>query len=248
MHAYRTRIAGDILCEFLPPKKPSNDVIIIAPGMPSMPNAGRLLRFLHKKNYWGFFVRYRGTWESAGQFLTQEPTQDILDIVEALQHPFHDIWNKQPFHIQTPRINVIGISFGGPAALLSSSDPRIHKGIAIAGVSDWRIQSDDEPLPLLKTLTQEAFGQGYRFDDRDWAKLGQDDFYNPATNKQRIDPKKIYCIHSTDDTIVPIEGTRQFLQKTQAASYILNKGGHLSKRAIMRWRIWRNIHRFIQRG
>ena len=68
---FRTRFKHQIVAEFLPPTRPrkKQKVIILCDGMPSMPRKQALMEFLAAKGYWVFYPRYRGSWESGGQFL-----------------------------------------------------------------------------------------------------------------------------------------------------------------------------------
>ena len=59
MHAKRTIFKNEILCEFFPPEKPSNNVMVFAPGMPGLPSSKRAA-IAAKHGYWGITLRYRG--------------------------------------------------------------------------------------------------------------------------------------------------------------------------------------------
>jgi len=52
--------------------------------MPSIPSKQPLMEFLSRNGYWVIYPRYRGAWESAGQFLEKSPHEDILDIIADL--------------------------------------------------------------------------------------------------------------------------------------------------------------------
>src|SRR5947209_9679933 len=83
---FRTRFKKEIVAEFLPPTRPGKleRVIILCDGMPSIPRKQSLVEFLSGKGYWVFYPRWRGSWESGGQFLEKSPHLDILDIVSEL--------------------------------------------------------------------------------------------------------------------------------------------------------------------
>jgi hypothetical protein len=71
----------DIVTEFLPPARTGKRqrAIILCDGMPSIPRKQPLAEFLSAKGYWVFYPRYRGAWESGGEFLARSPHLDILD-------------------------------------------------------------------------------------------------------------------------------------------------------------------------
>jgi hypothetical protein len=72
---FRTRFRQQIVAEFLPPKRQGRKqrVIILCDGMPSIPRKQLLSEFLAVKGFWVIYPRYRGTWESDGQFLERSP-------------------------------------------------------------------------------------------------------------------------------------------------------------------------------
>jgi hypothetical protein len=80
---FRPRFKKEIVVEFLPPARPGKRqrVIILCDGMPSIPRKQALVEYLSTKGYWVFYPRWRGAWESGGQFLERSPHEDILDVV-----------------------------------------------------------------------------------------------------------------------------------------------------------------------
>jgi hypothetical protein len=48
--------------------------------MPSIPTKQPLVEFLSKKGYWVFYPRWRGAWESGGQFLQRSPHEEMRSI------------------------------------------------------------------------------------------------------------------------------------------------------------------------
>src|SRR3989344_658233 len=130
MHAFRTRFKKDIVAEFLPPRRPSKKVIIFAGGMPSVPaNGSRLVEFFSKKGFWVFYPRYRGTWESSGKFLNISPEQDVIDVINQLPKGFRSAWDGKVYRVIPKELYVVGVSFGGPAAILAIRDPRVTNAI-----------------------------------------------------------------------------------------------------------------------
>jgi len=143
---FRTRFNKEIVAEFLPPDRSSKQqkVIILCDGMPSMPRKQPLVEYLSAKGYWVFYPRWRGAWESGGQFLERSPHQDILDIVGELPKGIRELAFGRTFHCSPDKIFVIGGSFGGAAAILSSLDRRINKVIANCPVVDWAILRQEQ--------------------------------------------------------------------------------------------------------
>src|SRR5271169_2690380 len=118
MQMLRTRFARDIVTEFLPPaRRKIQRVIILCDGMPSIPRKQPLAEFLSTKGYWVFYPRYRGGWESGGEFLQRSPHLDILDVIDGLQREIRELAFGKRFRVQADEVFVIGGSFGGTAAL-----------------------------------------------------------------------------------------------------------------------------------
>lgn len=234
-HPNRTTFAGEIITEFLAPERPSNKVVIFCDGMPGMPGNSKAQQHAAKRGYWSFFPRYRGTWESGGEFLSQSPTQDILDVVSSIQSgPFVDAWTGEEHTIEDPEFYVIGVSFGGPAAILSSLDPRVKKAVSISGVVDWveEEKSPDEPMSWLGPTVKKSFGKAYRFSDENWERLCRGEIYNPVNHKSELDASKVLLLHTKDDLVVLYEPVKEFADEVGCRLVTFKKGGHIGTAAV----------------
>lgn len=247
MYPHRTRFKKQIVTEFLPPAQPSNKVLIFCDGMPGLPGNAKVMHFFRKKGFWTFYPRYRGTWESDGQFLKHCPSKDILDVIDELDNgkEFESFADGEQFSIADPEIYVIGISFGGPAALLASLDDRVQKVITIAGVVDWTV---DKHMDWLRQFVAQGFGNGYRFEDSDWDKLSTGELYQPTVHVDAFDGKKILMIHATDDDVVPYAPTKQFAEQIGAELMTFKRGGHLSTGMIRRlsYFTYRTVRKYLK--
>ncbi len=145
---FRTRFKGEIVAEFLPPvrARKKQKVIILCDGMPSIPRKQALVEFLAGKGFWVVYPRYRGTWESGGEFLERSPHEDILDVVDELPKGLVEIAFGRRFPLTPDQIFVIGGSFGGAAAILASVDQRVNKVVANCPVTDWTILDRSEKV------------------------------------------------------------------------------------------------------
>ncbi|HUC02123.1 MAG TPA: alpha/beta fold hydrolase [Candidatus Paceibacterota bacterium] len=254
MYILRTRIKKDIICEFLPPaRRPrtggrgADKVIILCGGMPGYPGKrDALMQFLSKKGYWTFVPRYRGTWESGGSFLRISPHRDVLDVIAQLPRGFRDLWSGKLYTVRRPEIYLIGSSFGGPAAILASRDPRVRRAVAFSPVTDWRVETRSEPIEKMQHFTRDAFGNAYRGSARDWQKLKSGAFYNPAHEAASIDGAKLLVFHAKDDKIVYAKTSAAFARATGARLVLLPRGGHLSISHTMAPAFWKKIRLFLK--
>src|SRR5450755_3200666 len=247
---FRTRFAGDIVTEFLPPARPTKTarVIILCDGMPSIPHKQPLAEFLAAKGYWVFYPRYRGAWESGGEFLQRSPHLDILDVIDGLSKPFRELAFQRQFRVSHDQVFVIGGSFGGAAAILSSLDPRVKKVIANCPVVDWSIlareQKKETSNRSYAAYIRDAFGNGYRLSDKNWKKLSGGKFYNPMFHAGEVTASKVMMFHAQDDPCVPYRSVLEFARMTGAKLKLLRSGGHLSTDRIVQ-KYWRQIAQFF---
>jgi len=248
---FRTRFAREIVAEFLPPsrERKTQQLIILCDGMPSIPRKQPLAEFLSRNGFWVIYPRYRGAWESDGDFLARSPHEDILDILNELPAEITEVAFGQRFRLKPDRIFVIGGSFGGAAAILLSLDSRIHRVVANCPVVDWSILARAEKAETSKATyaeyIREAFGNAYRLSDANWTKLRVGDFYNPWTSRKQVDGSKLLMFHAMDDPNVPYECTRKFREITGARLKTLKRGGHISTDYITR-KYWPEIKRFFE--
>lgn len=247
MKILRTRFKKDIVCEFLPSYRPSRRVIILAGGMPGVPKAKKVMEFWAKKGFWVFFPRYRGTWESDGEFLRRSPHEDILDVIDELPKGFTDLWTGRHYTLNAKRLTlcVFGGSFGGPAAILCSRDPRVTKAIAFAPVIDWTAPSKDEPMGKLGKFLPTGFGNGYRFSKKNWLRLSRNEFYSPLKAADTIEGEKLLIFHARDDGSVLYSRTKAFASKTGAKLITLRTGGHFGFSKSIEPKIYRHIRKFL---
>lgn len=248
---FRTRFRKDIVAEFLPPsgRGRKDKVILLCDGMPSIPRKQPLVNFLSSKGYWVFYPRYRGAWESGGEFLEHSPHEDILHVIDELPKGFSELAFGQRFSLVPRRIFVMGGSFGGAAAILSSLDSRVNKVIANCPVVDWRILSEEQKLetsnPSYPDYLRRAFGCGYRLQDRNWEKLRRGNFFNPAFRADQITPSKVMIFHAVDDPYIPYQGVKDFALRIGVRLKTLRRGGHLRTEYVVQ-RYWAEIRRFLE--
>lgn len=249
---FRTRFAKDIVAEFLPPARPRKRqrVIILCDGMPGIPRKQLLSEWLAKKGYWVFYPRYRGAWESGGEFLVRSPHEDVLDVISGLQKPIRDAAFDQVFNVKPDEIFVIGGSFGGAAAILCSLDPRVKRVIANCPVVDWSIlrsalRAETTNRSYVAYL-HDAFGEAYRLSEKNWNKLHSGTFFNPIHHADEIDPSKIMIFHAKDDPSIPWRSVDNFAKRTGVKLKLFARGGH-GRTEFLVQKYWPEIKRFFER-
>ncbi len=243
----RTRFASDIVAEYLAPEKKSSKVIILCSGMPSYPGRrADLMQFFTKQGYWVIIPRYRGTWESDGEFLKKSPHEDVIDIMNGVEAGFTDLWSGNVVTIAKPKFYLLGGSFGGPAVILASRDARAVKVAAMSPVIDWTMQEKTvEPIDQLARFVPIAFGQAYRGKKDMWKKLSKGNFYSPIREAETVTGKKLIIIHAEDDNVVPFAPAENFAMKTGATFVKARTGGHMGIENFTEPRFWKKIKMFL---
>jgi dipeptidyl aminopeptidase/acylaminoacyl peptidase len=248
---FRARFKDQIVAEFLSPSRArkTQKLIILCDGMPSIPRKQSLSEFLAAKGFWVIYPRYRGAWESSGEFLERSPHEDILDIIDDLPRGMEEIAFGRRFRLWPDKIFIIGGSFGGAAAILASLDPRVSRAIANCPVVDWKILDRSEKVETRKEnyadYIREAFGNGYRLSDANWEKLRGGTFYNPWHHRDEITASKVMLFHAKDDPHVPYEGSEKFAEITGVKLKPLKRGGHVSTDYVVR-KYWAQIKKFFE--
>lgn len=247
---YRTRFKKEIVAEILPPAHTTKKqkVIIYCDGMPSIPTKQYLMRFLSKKGFFVIYPRYRGAWESDGEFLKKSPHEDILDVIDGLSKEIKENTFGKKFFNKPDEIFVIGGSFGGAASILASLDPRVKKVIANCPVVDWKILKNSEKKETSNksyvNYIKESFGNAYRINSKNWNKLNTGKFYNPMHHVKEITASKIMMFHAKDDPYVPWKTVDRFAKKTGVKLKLFKTGGHLSTPYIVQ-KYWKQIKKFF---
>ena len=204
-----------------------------------------LRQFFSKKEYWCFFPRYRGTWESHGRFLDHSLEYDLFAVIDGMQKRFKDYWTEENYKVHPKEVIIVGTSFGGAAALLASLDKRVKKVICISPVVDWVEEEKHEPLKDLYKLIRQAYGGVYRINKKNWDRLASGDFYNPVRHMKKYDPAKIMIFHAKDDDVVKYEPVERFAKTLKCRFVSLKKGGHLSSSILMSKKYYPRVARFL---
>jgi dipeptidyl aminopeptidase/acylaminoacyl peptidase len=229
MPLFRTRFNQDIVAEFTPPVgDDTGKVIILCDGMPSVPAKKQTVRFWAKRGFWVFHPRYRGSWESAGQFLAQSPVEDIKDVISGIHEPMKNPWDGKVYECDPEQVFVFGSSFGGTTALMASLDERVDAVVSLSPVIDWTVEMENEPLDWLRDAVRDSFGEAYRFTDEDWGKLQTGKFFNPVNHIEEMKGEKILIIHAKDDDLIPWKPVKRFSEDTESELVLRRGGGHLS--------------------
>jgi esterase/lipase len=245
----RTRFAKEIVAEVMIPEKQTGKVLIILGGMPSIPSKPETLEYFCKKGFLSIMPRYRGTWESEGVFLKNDPVQDIFDIVDEISSTsFSGVYNSFTNTINKVRINkiyVLGGSFGGTGALLASRHTKVRKVVALAPVIDWTYDSSAEPFSFFERFVPYAFGDAYRYKKDALKKLYANKIYSPLKDTSLCVGKKILIIHSKSDHVVAIDPVYSFIRDTEAELFEVRGDEHFGPSDATRVKFAKRVLAFL---
>lgn len=249
MHLLRTRLAGDIVAEFLPAIKQSNKVIFFCDGLPALPSKKNLLEFWAHRGYWVIHPRYRGTWESSGEFLVDTPDKDILDIIDDLEKmkKITSLWDNISYNISPQEFYIIGSSFGGATALMASRSAKIKKVACICPLIDWLAPSENGDFNKFNQFIKNAFGESYRFAPNAWEKMKTGNFFNPIKHLEEFRGNKIMLIQAADDLVCRPETAKIFAQKINCRLKMVKSGGHMSASIASKFRFYWPIKKFFNK-
>jgi hypothetical protein len=118
--------------------------------VPSIPRKQPLSEFLAAMGFWVIYPRYRGAWESGGEFLERSPHEDILDIINDLPRRMEEIACGRRFRLSPDKIFVAGGASGVRQQSLHPLDPRVSGVIANCPVVDWTILDRSEKIETRK--------------------------------------------------------------------------------------------------
>src|SRR3989344_3766251 len=242
----RTKFSSGIVAEFWKPNRESQKALIICDGAPGLHSKRDLGEFFARKGYWAFQFRYRGTWESEGEFLRQSPARDVDDVIHGIQKKFREAWTGATYHPSIKEMLILGVSFGGAAAILASQNSLVMKVIAIAPVVDWNKSTKEEPFSEFIRQIKDGYPGAYRCPKNNLYKLRTKNFYNPVDSVLTLDGKKIFLMCARDDHSVPYLPTKKLAQKIGATYVERARGGHLSGMIVTHPIIWKRIHKFLK--
>lgn len=249
---HRTRIGKDIVAEFaVPPTavlRKKGRIAILAKGVPGMPGSAGFLEFLAREGFYVICPRYRGTWESGGVFLKDDPTDDIEEVLNAFTKPLMSLYEGKEYALpKNPEVYIFASSFGGPAGFFLSMDARITRVFAYSPVVDWLAPMPKEPVKGFTQVTKTLYGEAYRFDPKGETKLLSGKFYNPACAPYEVDGGKVHIFHTKDDDIVSYGPVAVFAKRIGAQLTTYSKGGHGGSSSFMEERVWKKVKEEIER-
>ncbi len=230
MIIYRSKIK-DIIFEFSPSEE-NKGVVIICDGLPSVPKQKELMLDFSNRGFFVIYPRYRGTWESGGEFLKESPAEDIKDVINLIKTgKISELYAGKEFEIKNKNISLIGSSFGGAIALSLADNEDVSKIVVLSPVVDFSKHNDnnnEQNLIWLGDFIKKAFGQGYRFNDENWQKMTKGEIFNPLQKLDKEKSKKILILYDKSDESIDYNKIENYSSKNGIKTIEVQNIGHLS--------------------
>ena len=221
---------GDIFFEFLvyPDRR---DSIIILPGFPSSNVMDEIIYFLHEKGFNVFVPRYRGSYQSKGQFLRKNPIIDLINFIDQLKKgKAISLWDDSRISFETNQIFVFGGSFGGSMALaLTASSKEISKVVSVSPIWDFKKhnkQSNEQNLDKMTNFVKRAYKNLYRYQFNSLIQaMSKFKEFTPEyySNKLNI---PVLVFHDPEDKTVSINHSRDMKTAIKNMQIVESNTGH----------------------
>ncbi len=233
MYLYKSNHKG-ISFEFILPKKDSYDMVLILPGLPEYPRPKEFMEFLAKKGYGVLYLRYRGTFESEGKFLSDSPAYDVLEIIDMLskEKKITELYNNTDIKNNPKNLHIMASSFGASVALhLSKLTKKIKSYILIAPILDFKkhnVLHKEQNLENMERFLKKAFPNVYRFKSGGYSKLLKGEIIPSAFEGIKKISGKLTIFHGKKDAVVSIKNTYKFKEVRDKLNLIeLENEGHI---------------------
>lgn len=241
---------GGIFFEFVLQDRTA-DAVIILPGFPGRNDFGELIELFFDRGYHVFVPRYRGSFQSAGSFLSKNPVDDLIMFSKNLNKGIvKSLWDmkKQSFKINK-KIIVTG-SFGGAIACgLVAKQPGFSYLILAAPVWDFarhNEKGDEEDLVNLTEFVKRAYKNCYRINFKNLQdKMSKFKEVRPEYYLSTLINFPVLVFHDPNDKVVSFKHTKEMLPRLNKATYIEHYLGHgLSDHLMIAF--WKEVDKFIK--
>jgi pimeloyl-ACP methyl ester carboxylesterase len=240
---------GGIFFEFVLQDRKA-DAIIILPGFPSGNDFYDLIAFFYGKGYHVFVPRYRGSYQSAGIFLSKNPVDDMIFFIEHLkQGEAKNLWDDKKESFTINKFILVGGSFSGAIACgLAVKHPVFSHLILQAPVWDFsehNSASDEQDFEKMKEFVRTAYKNCYRFRFKSiLKKLNKFDELKPPYYIPKLDIP-VLVMHDPNDRAVAFRHTKTYISLLPRATYLEHYLGHKLTEDLLA-AYWKDIDKFIK--
>ena len=220
--------AGEMFFEFVRHKTPTKAIILL-PGFPSNNNYEDLINYFYNNGFNVFFPRYLGSFQSKGNFLEKDPSEDISKFVNFLKKgKCINLWDEETKQFENTEYVFVTGSFGGAVALGASTKTDVSKIILFSPVWDFTLHNKEYSEQDLKNVTKfvkRAWINLYRYDFEDiQEKMSIFESCKWSNYSSGLTDKKIMVLHDPKDSTTSIEHSKKFCKELDCSLIEHNKG------------------------
>lgn len=194
--------------------------ILFLPGIPSKPREYEAVAKFNSLGYDVFIPEYEGTWNSSGIFLDRHPAYSIDQLISKISEGLR--FNE--FNYTSKNIYILGSSFGGWVALALENRPEIKKVCLLSPVIKFK---NVNGISTLASYLKEQFANEYRFVDKNWTALINDEMLIQRKDLQDLTHKIMIIAGELDDQINAHE-IEKFSKCNNINNYYVDKVGHIT--------------------
>jgi len=218
-------------------------VILLLHGFPGNEVNFDLAHVLRRQGFCVFVFHYRGSWGSEGDYSWKNLIEDTKAAIAFLKCDYV----KKNYRADGTKINLIGHSMGGFAALYNSIfHDEIENIVSVAGfncgafgeilavnkmIYEYSVQTIEPVIPFVRNTNAEKLMDEYVANKKDW---------NLLNHTEKLSQKNLLVFGAKHDTIAPLDiHHKPFVEKWKMGNgkgsmedYILDTGHSFSDKRI----------------
>lgn len=206
--------ADGVYFEFLTAGE-EREAVVLLDGFPSSNDREEEMRLLFQNGYNVFYPRYKGTFQSDGEFLKRDPSATMAEFLEYLQTGSTvNLWDEKQVSFQNSGFHLILGSFGGAVSLAVAHQFDVDSVVLFSPVWNFAEHNgtyEEQDISHLTSFVKRAYKHLFRFD-----------FNNVKEEMVRFDSCKpshylplsetvVGVFHDPDDSVVSVEHSRSYV-------------------------------------
>lgn len=227
------------------------DAVIILLGFPGKMEQHALIEEFASRGYHVFLPRYRGSFQSKGQFLSKNPIDDLMVFMRSFeQGSVKSLWDLRKRQFRVNKKLLVGSSFGGAIACgLAAKSGAFSHLILLAPIWDFAVHNEnknEEDLARLTMFVKRAYENVYRIKWKNvqermlkWREM-RPDYYAPLLQKLPI-----LVFHDPNDKVVSFAHTKAMVSRFERATLVEHYLGHGASADLIRT-YWKEIDKFVK--
>lgn len=238
---------GDIYFDFKIHEQ-SEGTILFLEGFPSKGRYSEEIKLLYDKGYNIIWPHYKGSYQSDGEFLKNNPVKELNEFIKELKKGWIiNLWDLSKVKIQIKKLYLFGSSFSGAICCGLSTLEKFDKIVLFSPVWDFdkhNSEKDEQDLDKLVSFVKRAYKNLFRFG---WNSMVSrfkqfeecsSDYYVSKLNVPLL------VFHDPEDKTVSIKHTYNIVKKLDI-ELIEHDLGHSAREVLISK--WEYIEKFLEK-